>query len=61
MSIVVRAVCFSRLTQSEYSSGKNNISFNAVGKMLRNGITRDNDFQSIAKSHSNKLNIYLPF
>ena len=61
MSIVIKAVCFSRLTRGEYSSGKNNTSFNAGGIMIRNGITRDNDFQSIGQSHSNKLNIYLPF
>ena len=48
MSFVIKAVCFYRLTQSEYSSGKNNTSFNAGGIMLRNGITRADDFQSIA-------------
>ena len=48
MSIVIKVVCFSRLTRGEYSSGKNNTSFNAGGIMLRNGITRADDFQSIA-------------
>ena len=49
MSFVIKApVCFSRLTQSEYSSGKSNTSFNAGGIMLRNGIIRHNDFQAIA-------------
>ena len=49
MSFVIKApVCFSRLTQSEYSSGKNNTSFNAGVIMIRNGSARDNDFESIA-------------
>ena len=48
MSIVIKAVCFSRLTRGEYTSGKNNTSFNAGGIMLRNGITKADDFQSIA-------------
>ena len=47
-SNVLKAVCISRLTLSKYSSGKNNTSFNAGGIMLRNGITRENDFESIA-------------
>ena len=44
MLFVVEAVCFLRLTQSKYSSGKNNTSFNVGEIILHNGITEDNDF-----------------
>ena len=44
MTFVIEDVCFSRLTQGKYSSGKKNTSFNVGGIMLYNGITKDNDF-----------------
>ena len=40
----IRFSILHRLTQIEYISGKNNTSFNVGGIMLRNGITKDNDF-----------------
>ena len=43
MLFVIEAVCFSRMTRSEYSPGKSNTSFNAGGIVLHNGIAKDND------------------
>ena len=41
---VNEAVCLSRLTQSEHSSGINSTSFSVGGIVLHNGNTTNNDF-----------------